>query len=107
MKIVITCFVLLIIALPLTGRAATHSQFELMRAFCVAEWPDEAQLQMRCAERQAKSYRSVQFMMDRYPRGSKQRKFIQKCASRWKTSVGGYNWPKVFDCADLKLQRNP
>ena len=24
-----------------------------------------------------------------------------------KTPDGGYDWPKVYNCADLKLQRNP
>ena len=92
---------------PLIGHAALDPQIELIHDFCVTKWKSDIRLQMRCSEKQAKIYHTVQIMLERYPRRSKQRKFIQQCALKWKTSAGGYDWSKVFDCADEKLRVNP
>ena len=107
MKIVLPTVVLLMTLMPLNGHAAVAAHTEKILAFCVTKWPNDIPSQMRCSEQQAKTYRSVQIMLKRFPRKSKQRRFIQRCALKWKTADGGYDWPKVFNCADLKLQRNP
>ena len=107
MRFALPVFAFLIVMLPLAGHAAMDAHVEKIRAFCVAAWPDKGHLQMNCAERQAKSYRAVRFIMDRYPRGSEQRGFVRECALNWKTSGGGYDWPRVHGCADIKLQRHP
>ena len=107
MKIALPAFILLMTLMPLNGNAAVDAHIEKILAFCVTKWPNDFPSQMRCSERGAKTYRSVQTMLERFPRKSKQRLFIQRCALKWKTPDGGYDWPKVYNCADLKLQRNP
>ncbi len=96
-------FPLVLAFLAMSALVAAGELDDAIKADCAAKWTSDYNMQKYCIGQQKESARDVNALMEKYKKGTEERKIIKRCAKKWK-SENGYDFGMVMYCSRQQIQ---